>query len=84
MVQMQLYDADTGATLGNEMRVTSNTGDGTVAGGAFSFQVPFAKPQRLTAEVIADAGATRSPPSDRTNLVVVGEKGEGRWHGWGR
>ena len=70
---MQLYDADTNAKLGSEIRVRSSTGDGTVAGGAFSFEVPFTKPQRLTAEVIADAGATRSQPSTRSELVVVGE-----------
>ncbi len=73
---VQLYDADTNAKLGNEIRLKSSTGDGTVAGGAFSFEVPFAKPQRLTAEVIADAGSTRSPPSDRSELVVVGEWGK--------
>ncbi len=70
---MQLYDADTNAKLGSEIRVRSSTGDGTVAGGAFSFEVPFTKPQRLTAEVIADAGATRSQPSTRSELVVVGK-----------
>jgi len=70
---LQLYDADTDAKLGNEIRVKSDSGDGTVAGGAFSFVVPFAKPQRLTAAVIADAGATRSPPSDRSELVVAGK-----------
>lgn len=70
---MQLYDADTNAKLGNEIRVKSDSGDGTVAGGAFSFVVPFAKPQRLTAEVMADAGSTRSQPSTRSELVVVGK-----------
>ncbi|PRW20837.1 Ig-like domain repeat [Chlorella sorokiniana] len=69
---VQLYDADSNSKLGNEIRVNSDSGDGTVAGGAFTFVVPYAKPQRLTAEVIADAGATRSQPSERTGLVVVG------------
>ena len=60
--------------------MNSATGDGTPAGGAFSFMVPYAKPQRLTAEVIADAGSTRSLPSVRSGNVVVGEKvGVGCW-----
>lgn len=65
--------------------MNSATGDGTPAGGAFSFVVPYAKPQCLTAEVIVDAGSTRSLPSVRSDTVVVGEKvAVGSWWVWER
>ena len=71
----QLYDADTGAKIGNEVRVNNSaTGaDGTAAGGAYSFAVPYKQPQRLAVEITADAGATRSEPSERWPLETVGE-----------
>lgn len=71
----QLYDADNGDKIGNEIRVNNSAADadGTAAGGAYSFAVPYTQPQRLSIEVIADAGATRSPPSERWALEVVGE-----------
>lgn len=71
----QLYNADTNTAIGNELRlVNEGTGNGTEAGGAFVFVVPYATPQRLTVEIIADAGFT-STVSDRwTTVVVVGEQ----------
>lgn len=72
---MQLYNADTGVKVGNEIRVNNSapTAGGTAAGGAYSFVVPYTQPQRLAIEIIADAGATRSEPSARWPLEVVGE-----------
>ena len=71
---LQLYDGDTGAKLGNEMRVNSNGGDGSPEN-PFSFFVPYTKPPRVRAEVLADAGSTRTVsvkwPSN--GAEVVGE-----------
>lgn len=55
------------------MNNSATGADGTAAGGAYSFAVPYKQPQRLAVEITADAGATRSEPSERWPLETVGE-----------